>query len=83
MSNAYHYDELNVGAEFYSPTRTITESDIIQFAGLTGDLNELHTSATFAKNTSFGERIAHGMPFHGKWPIYAFRYIQHVCFPGD
>lgn len=61
MSNAYHYDELNVGAEFYSPTRTITESDIIQFAGLTGDLNELHTSATFAKSTSFGERIAHGM----------------------
>ena len=61
MDNGYRYEDLEVGSVFISPSRTITESDIVQFAGLTGDLNELHTSATFAAKTSFGQRIAHGM----------------------
>lgn len=61
MDTGYHYEDLEVGSVFISPGRTITESDIIQFAGLTGDLNELHTSATFAQKTNFGQRIAHGM----------------------
>ena len=55
------FDDLEIGDEFISPSRTITESDLVQFAGLTGDLNELHTSETFANKTKFGKRIAHGM----------------------
>ena len=40
--------------------RTITEADIVAFAGLTGDYIELHTNEEFAKQTKFGRRIAHG-----------------------
>jgi acyl dehydratase len=40
--------------------RTVTESDVMTFAGLTGDFVELHTNAEFAKHTPFGQRIAHG-----------------------
>jgi len=40
--------------------RTVTESDIVAFAGLTGDFVELHTNEEFAKKTPFGRRIAHG-----------------------
>lgn len=56
-----YFDDVEVGEEFYSPSRTITESDVVQFAGLTGDFNELHTSETFAKGTPYGKRIVHGM----------------------
>lgn len=58
---AYTYETVNIGDVFVSPTRTVTESDVMQFAGLTGDYNELHTSATFAAKTRFGRPIAHGM----------------------
>ena len=40
--------------------RTVTEGDIVTFAGLTGDFVELHTNEEFAKQTMFGRRIAHG-----------------------
>ena len=58
---SFHCKDVKVGDVFYSPSRTITESDVLQFAGLTGDFNELHTSRTFAENTKFGHPIAHGM----------------------
>jgi acyl dehydratase len=44
-----------------SPSRTITETDLVWFAALTGDWNPIHTDALFAKTSQFGERIAHGM----------------------
>lgn len=57
----YGYQDLDAGDEFLSATHTVSEADIVQFAGLTGDFNELHTSAIFAANTQFGARIAHGL----------------------
>ncbi len=42
-------------------TKTITETDIYAFAGITGDFNPLHVDAEFASRSRFGERIAHGM----------------------
>ena len=42
-------------------TKTITESDIILFAGITGDMNPVHIDATFAEKSLFKQRIAHGM----------------------
>jgi len=57
----YTYDDLEVGDYFLSATRTVSESDIFNFAGLTSDFNELHTSSVFAHKTAFGERIAHGL----------------------
>jgi len=56
-----YYEDVEVGDEFVTATRTISESDVMLFAGLTGDNNELHTSASFAQETSHGQRIAHGL----------------------
>jgi acyl dehydratase len=55
------YDELALGDTFESPGRTITEADVVTFAGLSGDYNPLHTDAEFARQGPFGQRIAHGM----------------------
>jgi 3-hydroxybutyryl-CoA dehydratase len=55
------FEEFVIGDKAASMTRTITESDIASFAGLSGDYNELHTSATYASTTIFGKRIAHGL----------------------
>jgi acyl dehydratase len=57
----YHWEDLHVGLTFESPTRTITEADVVLFSGLTGDYSELHTSEAFAKRTEFGRRVAHGL----------------------
>ena len=55
------FDEIEVGEQYESPGRTITETDIVMFAGLSGDYNVLHTDAEFMKSSIFGERIAHGL----------------------
>lgn len=55
------FDEFEIGARYISQGRTVTESDVVNFAGLSGDFNPLHTDAEFGKRTPFGERIAHGM----------------------
>lgn len=55
------FDDLEVGRKGRSATRTITEHDVGTFAGLTGDNAELHTSETYAADSLFGGRIAHGM----------------------
>ncbi len=55
------FEEFDVGARYTSQARTVTEADVVSFAGLSGDFNPLHTDAEFGKSTPFGERIAHGM----------------------
>jgi acyl dehydratase len=55
------FEEIEVGEEYESPGRTVTESDLVIFAGLSGDYNVLHTDAEFMKASIFGERIAHGL----------------------
>jgi 3-hydroxybutyryl-CoA dehydratase len=55
------FEDLVEGHELVSPARTITEHDVCAFAGLSGDFNPLHTDAEFARQTMFGQRIAHGM----------------------
>jgi len=56
-----YFEEIQVGEEYLSPGRTVTEADIVIFAGLSGDYNVLHTDAEFMKSSIFGERIAHGL----------------------
>jgi acyl dehydratase len=56
-----YFDDIAVGEEYESPGRTVTETDIVLFAGLSGDYNVLHTDAEFMKSSIFGERIAHGL----------------------
>ena len=55
-----YWEEWKIGAEFVTSARTITETDIINFAGISGDYNPLHIDEEFCRNTQFGTRIAHG-----------------------
>ena len=55
------FEDLRMGDEYESPGRTVTEADIVIFAGLSGDYNVLHTDAEHMKASVFGERIAHGL----------------------
>ena len=55
-----YFDDLEIGEETTTMGRTVTEADIINFAGLTGDFHELHTNAEYAAKTMFKQRIAHG-----------------------
>jgi acyl dehydratase len=57
----YYFEELSAGLEIESPGRTVTETDVAMFAGLSGDYEALHTDAEYAKGTPYGERIAHGL----------------------
>jgi len=56
-----YFEEMEVGSSVVSPGRTVTEADIVAFCGISGDYNELHSNAEFAKQTLFGQRIAHGL----------------------
>ncbi|MDF1500642.1 MAG: MaoC/PaaZ C-terminal domain-containing protein [Anaerolineales bacterium] len=56
-----YFEEFEVGQRVYSPGRTVTEADVLAFAGLSGDFNTIHTDAEFAQGTPFGERVAHGL----------------------
>jgi acyl dehydratase len=55
------FEEFSVGQHIISTARTVTESDVVTFAGLSGDYNQIHTDAEFSKNTPFGKRVAHGL----------------------
>ena len=55
------FDDVEVAQEWESPARTITETDIVNFAGLSGDFNPIHTDHEFAKTTIYRRPIAHGL----------------------
>jgi len=54
------YEEIEIG-DSASITKTITEADVVNYAGIIGDFNPVHVDAEFARTTMFGERLAHGM----------------------
>jgi 3-hydroxybutyryl-CoA dehydratase len=56
-----YFEDFVVGVEHVTRGRTITESDVMNFAGLSGDFVELHTNEEFARQSSYGRRIAHGL----------------------
>ena len=78
-------------------TKTIEQSDVDAFAGVTGDHNPVHVDEEFAKTTRFGKRIAHGMltaslisavlanKLPGAGSVYLGQTLQFVApvFPGD
>lgn len=60
-SRGLYFEEFAVGQRFDTASRTVTEADIVGFAGLSGDYNQIHTDAEFARGTPYGQRIAHGL----------------------
>lgn len=56
-----YFEEFEPGLQFVTAARTITEGDIVSFAGLSGDYNQIHTDVEFSKSTPFGQRVAHGL----------------------
>lgn len=55
------FEDYTVGERMTSPARTITEADVVNFAMITGDWHPIHSDAEYAKQSPFGQRIAHGM----------------------
>lgn len=58
---SYYFEDFEAGDAFVTPGRTIGLADIATFAGLSGDYNPIHTDAEFARDSQFGQRIAHGL----------------------
>ena len=56
-----YFEEFEPGLRITTPGRTITESDIVGFAGMTGDYNLIHTDAVYSASSPFGQRVAHGL----------------------
>ncbi len=61
MSRGIFFSDYELGHVYTTVRRTVTEADVVMFAGLSGDFNPLHTDQVFAEQTPFGQRVAHGM----------------------
>ncbi len=55
------FEEFAVGQKVRTAGRTVTETDIVGFAGLSGDFNQIHVDAAYARTVPFGQRVAHGL----------------------
>lgn len=56
-----YFEEFEIGDVATSAGRTITETDIVNFAGLSGDYTQIHTDVEFCRESMFGQRVAHGL----------------------
>ena len=90
MSRPQSYDELAIGDRWRSQARTITQADVVNFACVTGDFDPLHVDHEAARQSSFGQPIAHGLlglsfvaglGLHSPWAAtVAFTGIQEWRF---
>ncbi len=55
------FDEFEIGDSVESVSRTITETDVVNFAALSGDWNLIHSDAEYSKSQMYGQRVAHGL----------------------
>lgn len=58
---AMYFEDFEIGHVSWTRGRTVTEADVVNFAGVSGDFVELHVNEEFAKAGPFGRRIAHGL----------------------
>jgi acyl dehydratase len=61
MDRNRYYEEMTVGETSVSQARTVTEADVVNYAGISGDFHPYHTDEEFAAASDFGGRIAHGL----------------------
>ncbi len=94
-----YFEDFNMGDRFTTPSRTITETDVVNFAGLSGDYNLMHTDDEWAKSRGFEKRIvygwltlviAHGLLFRLGLPLNSITFLgidnarfTHWVLPGD
>lgn len=71
------FSEIQVG-DTASVTKTITEADVVNFAGIIGDFNALHVNKDFAEKSRFGQRVVHGM-----LTASFISTIIGTCLPGN
>lgn len=56
-----YFEEFAAGQRIVTAGRTITETDVVQFAGLSGDFNQIHVDQAYSAQTPVGRRVAHGL----------------------
>lgn len=61
LPRGMYFEEFEPGQKIVSAGRTITEADIVNFAGLSGDYNQIHTDSEYSKTSPAGQRVAHGL----------------------
>jgi acyl dehydratase len=61
LQRGWYFEDFQAGMQITTASRTVTESDVVAFAGLSGDFNQIHTDAEFSRTTPFGQRVAHGL----------------------
>ena len=62
MAIGKYYEDFEIGEEFVSPGRTVTEADLVLYAGLSGDFNEVHTNEEYCKKVGiYDKRMLHGL----------------------
>jgi acyl dehydratase len=61
MTDLLYFDDVQAGDVWKSPARTVTETDVVNFAGLTGDFTALHVDHEYARQTPFRRPVAHGL----------------------
>lgn len=61
MQSPLYFEDLAIGQRWTSARRTVTESDVVIFAGMTGDYDRLHVDHDYADNSRFGQPLAHGI----------------------
>jgi len=93
-----HFEELNVGDTLFTHRRTVTEADVVNFAGLSGDHFYAHVDDLAAKRSIFERRVAHGYfvvsaaaglfvdpgegPVLANYGLESLRFVKPV-YPGD
>ena len=75
MARGLYFSEFSIDQTFTTVRRTITETDVVMFAGLSGDYNPLHTDVVFAEKTPFGQRVAIFEPFEPFEPFGPFELL--------
>lgn len=61
LRRGLYLEEFQIGLKLKTPARTITETDVVNFAGISGDFTSIHTDTEYTKGTPFGQRVAHGV----------------------
>lgn len=61
LAQGRYFEEFEVGDTFVTPARTVTETDLVQFAGLSGDFNPIHTDHVYAADSPYGRPVVYGL----------------------